>query len=293
MAEVPSATTYGEASPVVITHIDDLASAHGANQAMAELAGAGIVTSGSVIVPAPWFPDVARMASPALDIGVHLALTSESKAFRWRPLSTTSAASGLLDEDGYLWSDTPSVRFHAHPDAVEGELRAQLDTALAAGISVTHLDHHMGAALAPEFVAITARLARDYGLPVLFPRDLPGYVGVLNMGEVDLEVLASVRLELAGQGLAVGERFLMGLAYQDEACRSVYERFFTQLGPGVTFLSLHCSAPGEIEHIHPDDFAWRVAEYELFADGDFANWVAELDVALVGFGDLGDLHPAD
>lgn len=288
MSGTASSSPSNDATPLVIIHIDDLGASHGANIAMTELAAAGVVTSGSVIVPAPWFPEIARLDHPSLDLGVHLALTSESAAFRWRPISTTSRASGLFDADGYLWPDTPSVRANAHLDAVETELRAQVEAARAAGINVTHLDHHMGAALAPEFAAATARLAKDHDLPVLFPRAIAGYVGVLTMGEVDVAILENVRAELDADGLAIGEEFLMGLAYQDEPCREVYERFFKQLQPGVTFLSLHCSEPGEIEQIHPGDFAWRVAEYDLFRDVEFTDWLAQQRVRLIGFREIRD-----
>ena len=36
--------------------------------------------------------------------------------------------------------------------AVEAELRAQIETAYAAGIDVTHLDSHMGTVWQPEFL---------------------------------------------------------------------------------------------------------------------------------------------
>ena len=136
------------------------------------------MSSGSVMVPAAWFPEIAAAPNLSdLDLGIHLTLTSESAAFRWRPISTASRASGLIDGDGYMWSTVPPLREHAHPEAVEGEMRAQIDRALAAGIDVTHLDHHMGAALAPEFVDATVRIAMEYLLPVAFPSNIEGFLG--------------------------------------------------------------------------------------------------------------------
>ena len=56
---------------VVIVHVDDVGMCHGANQAYLALSRAGAVTSGSVMVPCPWFPDLAAAAAgdPALDLG--------------------------------------------------------------------------------------------------------------------------------------------------------------------------------------------------------------------------------
>ena len=44
-------------APIVIPHADDVGMCHGANRAFMELAGLGFVTTGSVMVPCPWFPE--------------------------------------------------------------------------------------------------------------------------------------------------------------------------------------------------------------------------------------------
>ena len=73
----------------VVIHADDLGMSHGANRAFNELAGLGVCSSGSVMVPCPWFREVEEMADVdrSLDIGVHLTLTSEMRSHKWRPLT--------------------------------------------------------------------------------------------------------------------------------------------------------------------------------------------------------------
>ena len=44
------------------------------------------------------------------------------------------------------------------------------------------------------------------------------------------------------------------------------------LPPGVTFVSLHPNAPGDIETIVPDKAHWRTFEYDLFQ----SNWLRGL-----------------
>jgi predicted glycoside hydrolase/deacetylase ChbG (UPF0249 family) len=158
----------------VVIHEDDVAMTHGANVAFAELSAIGTCSAGSVMVPCPWFPEAAEMAAThgTLDVGVHLTLTSEKEPYRWRPLMAPPRSAGLTDDLGYFWTDVPSVRRSAVPEAVETELRAQIDAALAAGIDVTHLDAHMGAVNMPEFVDIYLRLGRDYKVPILLVRDI-------------------------------------------------------------------------------------------------------------------------
>ncbi|MBN8902292.1 MAG: ChbG/HpnK family deacetylase [Rhodospirillales bacterium] len=74
----PLAERLGVARGVIL-HVDDLGMCHGGNQAFLELAAAGLVTTGSVMVPCPWFREIAEAgaADPRLDLGVHLTLTSE------------------------------------------------------------------------------------------------------------------------------------------------------------------------------------------------------------------------
>ncbi len=49
---------------------------HGSNRGFLDLAERGLVTCGSVMVPCPWFPQIAAAAAAdlALDLGVHLTL---------------------------------------------------------------------------------------------------------------------------------------------------------------------------------------------------------------------------
>lgn len=142
----------------VVIHEDDIGLSHGANTAFLELSSAGSCTAGSVMVACPWFPEAAAIARehPEFDIGVHLTLNSDMCPYKWRPL--TGGSGGLVDESGFMWADVKDVRKHATVAAVERELRAQVETALAAGIDVTHLDCHMGAAMMPEFVEVYDRL---------------------------------------------------------------------------------------------------------------------------------------
>ncbi len=158
----------------VILHVDDLAMCHGANRAFLDLARAGFVTSGSVMAPCPWFREIAEAASgdAALDLGVHLTLTSEWRHYRWRPLSTASRASGLIDDDGYFWRDVASLRAHLVPEAAEAELRAQIELAVAAGIAPTHIDAHMAAAMLPELLDLHVRLGLEYGVVPVLPRGI-------------------------------------------------------------------------------------------------------------------------
>lgn len=229
----------------VILHVDDVGMCHGANQAYLGLAERGFVTCGSVMVPCPWFREIAEAAAadPALDLGVHLTLTSEWEHYRWAPISTVSRASGLIDDDGFLWRDVASLRRHVVPEAAEAELRAQIERAQAAGIRPTHIDAHMAAAMLPELLDCHVRLGHDYGVVPVLPRKIRF---APDPQSYDATVAA---LERAG--LPVVDYIRGTLPVAAEAVEPGYRKLVEELPTGVTHFALHCTAPGDIGAITP------------------------------------------
>src|SRR5205814_4309150 len=78
---------YPANAKLLILHADDLGVAHSVDDASFKALDAGAVSSASVIVTAPWLEEVAEYfkAHPDRDLGIHLALTSEWKTYRWGP----------------------------------------------------------------------------------------------------------------------------------------------------------------------------------------------------------------
>lgn len=266
--------------PTLIIHHDDLGGSHGANLAFVELWDMGLATCGSVMVPGPWFPEIARIARerPELDLGVHLTLTSEFDDFRWRPL-TGVAENGLCDADGFFWKRVADAR-RADPKAVETELRAQIETALAAGIDVTHLDSHMGTVWMPEFIDIFIRLGREYRVPIGLTRDMvrmgaeargieQAYETLLPAGHPDLLSYVTTPFD------------------QPTATEAHYRKLFSALTPGLHFGAFHFTAPGDMEFFSPD-IKLRTTEYDLFRSGIARRLLDEAGVALAGLREFRD-----
>ena len=120
---------FADDDRVVIFHADDIGMCRSANVAYQELIEAGPLSSGSVMVPCPWFPAAADYCRrhPQADMGVHLTLTCEWDGYRWGPLSTGDPASGLLDDEGYFDRSTAEAQDHAQPEAVTLEIKAQVE----------------------------------------------------------------------------------------------------------------------------------------------------------------------
>lgn len=274
----------------VVIHVDDLGMSRGANDAFAELSAFGTVTAGSVMVPCPWFADLAAKAcaTPALDVGVHLTLTSEMPGYRWRPLTRPARSAGLTDELGCFHPDVATLRRHAQPEAVAAELTAQIEAALAAGIDVTHLDDHMGAVLAPEFIDIYLDLAIAFGLPPVICEAPSTYGGMHNLSGLAEDAFAAA----AARGRAAGFEVFARIAETDwtragpadEAAQAMIDG----LPQGLSFLALHMTKPGEIALIDPATHHIRTDEYDVYRNPEFALWLKAADLQPVGMRDLRD-----
>jgi hypothetical protein len=163
MSDLAERLGYSPDARLAIVNCDDFGSSHAANTAILRSLETGVATSATLMVPCPWAREAARMAD-GHDVGVHLTLTAEYPAYRWRSL--TGAAS-LHDDDGFLPATAPGAIARATPDDVRAECRAQIDQALAWGVDVTHLDSHMGVnQIHAPFFDIYVDLAVEYRLPL-------------------------------------------------------------------------------------------------------------------------------
>jgi predicted glycoside hydrolase/deacetylase ChbG (UPF0249 family) len=197
----------------LIVKADDMGAAHGINTGTIAAYKAGIVRTTNVIVPGPWFLEAVRLLqeNPGLDVGVHLAITSEWDNVKWRPLTQ---APSIVDADGYFFPTVgprrgalanTSIREAAWKlEDIERELRAQLDTAKRHLPQATYTWNHMGfTSLAPEVEELVARLSKEYDLVV--PADLGiqpirGVYANTDSGGVKAAKLAA-RLETLEPGL--------------------------------------------------------------------------------------------
>ena len=160
----------------LIVRGDDMGSSHASNDAALRCFTDGVMRDVEVMAVGPWFPEAARLlrANPGLDVGLHLALTSEWENVKWRPLS---AAPSLVERGGWffpmIW---PGANYgneralHEQPwklDEIERELRAQIELAQRELPQLSHLSDHMGfQGLGPELPALVRRLAVEYHVDV-------------------------------------------------------------------------------------------------------------------------------
>src|SRR5437763_10919121 len=165
---------YAPGTKLIIVHADDLGETHAVNAAAIKSLEAGSVNSASLMVPCPWFPEIADYAKshPDADFGLHLTLTSERVYYRWGPVAPADKVPSLVDENKYFHHDWEHGR-HVNPAEIEIELRAQVERALAMGVRPTHLDSHQYRLImnGKELFDVLLRVAHDYKLRVFVTRD--------------------------------------------------------------------------------------------------------------------------
>lgn len=95
---------YTADARLLVIHADDLGMMRSVNRATFEALEKRWITSASILVVCPWFPEVARFAKehPEADLGLHLAVNSEWTGYRWGPVSPRALVPTLLDADGYM-----------------------------------------------------------------------------------------------------------------------------------------------------------------------------------------------
>lgn len=158
------------AAPEVLLRLDDVGMNHSVNMAIEEVAATKMPFSVSVLFACPWYQEAVEILkkNPQVAVGVHLALNSEWRNYRWGPVLGKGGVPSLVDSVGYFHSSGEQfLASHYDLGEVERELSAQVERALASGLKISYVDAHMGTALAnPQLREVTERVARKYGLGI-------------------------------------------------------------------------------------------------------------------------------
>lgn len=175
---ITTSPAFGQAeaaSPRLIVRGDDMGFSHAGNEALIKCSLEGIQTSIEVIVPSPWFPEAVKLLEkhPQIDVGIHLALTSEWDNVKWRPVSS---AVSLKDTDGYFFPMIyPNKNYPGQAllqqswkvGDIEQEFRAQIEIAKRKIPRLSHISGHMGCdRITPEVATLTRKLAKEYQIDI-------------------------------------------------------------------------------------------------------------------------------
>jgi predicted glycoside hydrolase/deacetylase ChbG (UPF0249 family) len=276
---------YAADAKLLIVHADDIGLAQSVNEATNEAFASGGITSGSIMVPCPWFIDFSEhyKSHPDLDVGIHITLTSEWDYYKFGGVLPSSEIPSLLDENGYFYPTTEEVGIHSNPVEAEKEIRAQIDRAIAYGIKPTHLDTHMGSVLAkPELVEIYMRLGKEYKLPVFAPRMM-----LFAMPE---EMRDMVKQEY----ILVDQMFMLDVDGPDASWEEEYGKMIEKVSPGLNLMIVHLAYDNaEMQAVainHPAFGAtWREKDLKYVQSQTFHDLLKENQIQLVTWKEIGAL----
>ena len=273
---------YTRDTKLLIVHADDIGVSHSENAATIAAMEKGMVNSGSIMVPCPWFPEIAAYASahPDADFGLHLTLTSEWRLYKWGPTLPRDQVPGLVNSRGYLYGSVADVAKHATVQEVEQELRSQIERAKEFGINPTHFDTHMGSLLVrPELIQVYIKLGREYKVPVLMNGDALTTDPVIR----SLKSYATEKdIVVDKVWMATGEDFQGGangmVHYWTQALKS--------LQPGLNCFLLHAAYDNEeMQAIaeRPGGFGstWRQADFNFFTSNECKRLISDQHIQLI------------
>ena len=275
---------YPKDAKLVIIHADDLGVSHSENAASIAAMEKGSVSSASIMVPCPWFPEIAAYArsNPKADLGLHLTLTSEWKYYKWGPVTAKEKVPGLVNKNEFLYSSVDSVYQNASAAEVEIEMRNQVLRAKQFGIDPTHLDAHMGTALQKlDYFKAYVKIGHEFKIPVFIPRIL--------------EVPLKVKFDTILSDKDVIVDHILSASPQDfkNGFANFYSNGIKNLKPGLTYLIIHTAYDdAEMRAVtidHPDwGAAWRQQDFNFFSSEDCKNILKENNIYVITWKEIRD-----
>ncbi len=276
---------YQKDAKLLIIHADDLGVAHSENRASMHGLAHTPVNSASIMVPCPWFPEIAGYAkkNDSFDLGVHLTLNSEWSFYKWGPVTAKDSVYSLVDANGYFFDNIPEVVQKGNPKHVKLELENQIKMALHNGIDVTHLDTHMGTAVATkEFLKHYIELGNQYELPVL----LTGDPRLTKDEEIKALVETGNQVIVDNLYSAYPEHFKTGMS-------DFYTKILKELQPGLSTILIHLAYDDdEMKAVTKGKIdwgaAWRQADLDFFSSPECQQLITEHDIVLVTWREVRD-----
>jgi predicted glycoside hydrolase/deacetylase ChbG (UPF0249 family) len=271
---------------VVIFHADDIGMCYEANLAAQRALSEGAYRSAACMVPCPWFNEMAAwcVEHPEHDVGLHLALTSEWRFYRWGPVAPREQVPGLLDPLGYLFRDVPGVARSATAKEVGTEIRAQLARARKLGMHPSHIDTHMGTVYArPDYTMEYMKVAMEERIPAMVVEMSPPTIEKFKkqgypISEQSLKLVANYTLPKLDDFHSVVE----GKGSYEDKRQKVLEQI-RLFRPGLNEIIFHPSVETECLKKITNSWQQRVWEERLFHDPVVKAFIKDNDIIVTNW----------
>lgn len=295
------AETWGEklgfpaGKKVLILHADDIGMCYEANMAAkamlttkSQIPGVMQIQSAALMVPCPWYNEMANWykENPDYDLGLHLALTSEWKWYRWGPVADRSKVPGLIDNDGYLHRTVQAVVLSAKPEEIEAEIRAQVERALSKGTRPSHIDTHMGTLYArPDYTMAYLKVAEEYRIPAMAIEPTPKVMEKFKkqgypVSEKGNQILRDYKLPKLDDFYGAPD----GKTYADK--KANFQALVRSLDPGITEIIFHPSVETECLKAITGSWQQRAWELQMFGDPEMQSFFEREGILFTNWKDM-------
>jgi len=269
----------------LIVNGDDFGLCAAVNQGIVQAFCKGILTSTSIMANAAGFDEACGLSHlhPELAVGLHITLTCG------RPIGPASSVSSLVDRQGRFYRKLAFIRRALtgalDAEQVEIEVRSQLQMAVNAGLTITHLDTHHHVHCLPVIGRVVALLAQEWQVPVRRT-----FIGSRPYGSVQ----AFLQQSLWQAGVSAGRlsrvsqppcRFV-GIDYMySENKKPALMDLIDHLPEGLSELMCH-PATADVDQALPHDRLARFADLQALCDPQIRLALIKRKVRLVSGVDL-------
>jgi len=281
----------------LIVNADDFGYTRGVNAGIVRGFRDGIVTSTTIMANGDAFEDAVKcaQANPKLGVGCHLVLVGG------KCIASAKHVSSLVGSEGRLPASLPALLSRlstgsVRRQAIEAELRAQVERVIASGLRPTHFDSHKHTHAHPRVMEVVVRVAEEFKVTrirkpfedsraLLWPRFRGG---VSSWKQRATALIAGIKASgfqklASSHGIRTPDHF-MGVAATGRLNRGAILAMIGAMHDGVTELMCH---PGqydeELEKSPTRLKRQREAELEGLTDPDVRWAIREHNVCLMNF----------
>ncbi len=284
----------------LILNADDFGMTLGVNEGIIRAHREGVLTSTTLMANGPAFADAVARAklNPKLGVGCHLVLVGGPAVAPKEKISSLADKNGNLPESlgGFVARLSAGL---IRMQAIERELRAQIEKIRAAGIEPTHLDTHKHTHCHPKVMEAVGRVAKEFGImrirkPMENLHDSWQSASADESGHTLELIAATAAGAVAPWFQAISRKFgllspgrFLGLAMTGHLGPAALRRMVDTLADGSTEIMLH---PG----ICDDDLAESGSRLQMHRDTELAalldpgvkSALVERDIRLITYREL-------
>jgi len=274
---------YPQKTKLLIIHADDAGLSHSENRATMQTLEKGLVNSYSIMVPCPWFYEMALFAknNPQFDNGIHLTLTCEWENYKFGPVLPIFEVPSLVDENGHFYKSREDLGKHASPNDVRKELKAQIEKAFQFGLEPTHIDSHMySVGSNPAFFKIYRDLGKKFNLPILINEQLMQMVGL------------NPELNIETGDFIIDKTYVGEYTYFEAGKLSdYYTGVLENLSSGLNLILIHPAFDdNEMKGVtvnHPNfGSAWRQIDFDFFTNEENRSKLRKNNIELITWNEI-------